>query len=219
MSKAKVGQTDSAYQAIKAMILKSQLTPGSFISEAELQGRLQFGRTPTREALIRLSCEDLVNIHPRKGIEINHISPRRLYDIYEIRQLVEPAFLRENFESIDADELSNYKSRFLESSRMLKTGGADAVYDATMVDADFHTFLMRPAGNQQYVDMMYKAFDYLTMVRVNVFFNRARFSDGITEHGELLDAIASHDVESSIRLLQIHLQKSYFSIMRDLSFV
>ncbi|MCK5750585.1 MAG: GntR family transcriptional regulator, partial [Oricola sp.] len=42
------------------MILRCELQPGATISDKTLGNKLDFGRTPIREALLRLSSERLV---------------------------------------------------------------------------------------------------------------------------------------------------------------
>lgn len=213
----KLGQTQLAYEDIKNMLLKNKLSPGTFVSEVALQNTLPYGRTPIREAFIRLSCEGLVNIHPRKGIEVANVSPRKLYDIYEIRQFVEPSFVQENFETLDKETLSAYYDRFTDSQQYLKNGKEDGVYLATQVDLEFHLALLSSSGNAHYKEMLKSFFDYMTMVRVAVTFNHKRFRDGLSEHKEIIDAIMKDDMDLTISLLREHLQASYFSIMRDFS--
>ncbi|MFP3855396.1 MAG: GntR family transcriptional regulator, partial [Anaerolineales bacterium] len=45
--------SEQAYQQIKLMIITLDLPPGSFVNEKELIERLDLGRTPIREALLR----------------------------------------------------------------------------------------------------------------------------------------------------------------------
>jgi DNA-binding GntR family transcriptional regulator len=51
---------DQAYDAVEALIVTLELAPGSVFSEAELSERVGIGRTPLREALLRLTAERLV---------------------------------------------------------------------------------------------------------------------------------------------------------------
>ena len=50
-------QSDRAYFAIRAMIVRAELAPGSLVSEADLMDTLGLGRTPIREALRTLANE------------------------------------------------------------------------------------------------------------------------------------------------------------------
>ena len=63
-------QAMRAYLALERMIVMLELEPGAAYTEAFLLDRLEFGRTPVREALQRLEWEGLVDIRPRAGIAI-----------------------------------------------------------------------------------------------------------------------------------------------------
>lgn len=65
-----VSRTAGAYLALERMIVMLELSPGDTYSEAHLLDRLDYGRTPMREALQRLEWEGLVEIRPRAGIAI-----------------------------------------------------------------------------------------------------------------------------------------------------
>ncbi len=69
--------TEKAYRELEELIVTLRLKPGEFLSEYALSNSLKIGRTPIREALQRLSREDLVTILPRKGILVSATDPRQ----------------------------------------------------------------------------------------------------------------------------------------------
>jgi DNA-binding GntR family transcriptional regulator len=81
--------TEKAYQELEERIVTLQLKPGEFISEYALSHDLKIGRTPIREALQRLSREDLVTILPRKGILVSETDPRKQLLVLEVRRELE----------------------------------------------------------------------------------------------------------------------------------
>jgi len=64
---------DQAYDALEAMISTLALKPGAPIVEAELIERTGLGRTPTREALMRLVSNGLIVQQPRRGLRVSEI--------------------------------------------------------------------------------------------------------------------------------------------------
>jgi hypothetical protein len=50
-----ISLTDQAYSRIEELIVTLQLPPGGAVSESEICAQTGFGRTPVREALMRLS--------------------------------------------------------------------------------------------------------------------------------------------------------------------
>ena len=71
------------------MIVTLQLAPGSVVSEAELTARLGLGRTPVREAVQRLAQERLVDVFPRRGIQVTTVDALALGDLGEVRLQLE----------------------------------------------------------------------------------------------------------------------------------
>ena len=62
---------DVAYDAIESLISTLQLEPGSQIVEAEIAERTGMGRTPVREALLRMSSIGLIVQQPRRGLLVS----------------------------------------------------------------------------------------------------------------------------------------------------
>lgn len=54
-------------------IIDMRLQPGEAISKKELCGRFEISRTPVREACLRLSFENLVEISPQCGTFVSTI--------------------------------------------------------------------------------------------------------------------------------------------------
>jgi len=73
LSQARCSLTILAYEKLEELIVTLKLKPGSSHSENNLQQLIGIGRTPVREALQRLSREGLVEILPRKGINITQV--------------------------------------------------------------------------------------------------------------------------------------------------
>ena len=65
--------SQAAYDMIRKKIVSLELAPGEVIDESGLREELNLGRTPIREALQRLSLEQLVTIIPRRGMFVTEI--------------------------------------------------------------------------------------------------------------------------------------------------
>jgi len=80
---------DQAYDAIESMIATLVLKPGAPIIEAELIERTGLGRTPTREALMRLVANGLIVQLPRRGLLVSDIQLAEHLDLLEARRVLE----------------------------------------------------------------------------------------------------------------------------------
>jgi DNA-binding GntR family transcriptional regulator len=80
---------DMAYEAIEAMISTLALPPGSPIVEAEISERIAIGRTPVREALMRLMSIGLIVQQPRRGLLVSPIDLANHLDAILTRRVLE----------------------------------------------------------------------------------------------------------------------------------
>ena len=86
-----------------------RLQPGEAISEKELCGRFEISRTPVREACLRLSFENLVEIFPQRGTFVSIIRRQDVRDDHFIREALETAtiqFAARHLTRKDKDNLS-----------------------------------------------------------------------------------------------------------------
>ena len=74
--KARIPFAEQAYSELKRQILTNELPHGSQFLEQEIAEQLSMSRTPTREAMVRLANEGLVEVRPRHGMRVLPISPK-----------------------------------------------------------------------------------------------------------------------------------------------
>ena len=75
-----------AYQLIRDLILQGKLLPGSRLMLADLEAKLNVGRGPIREALMRLDRSGLIRNLPYKGAVVAPLpTVREVRHIYELR--------------------------------------------------------------------------------------------------------------------------------------
>jgi len=80
---------DRAYRSLQGEIVTLGFRPGRVLRETELQQFLGFGRTPIREALLRLSAEGLVVMHAHQGTFVSETNIKDLGSIFEVRRPLE----------------------------------------------------------------------------------------------------------------------------------
>ncbi|MCV2361506.1 MULTISPECIES: GntR family transcriptional regulator [Roseateles] len=80
---------DQAYDKLESMISTLLLRPGAPIVESELIEHTGLGRTPTREALMRLVASGLIVQQPRRGLLVSDIRLAEHLDLLEARRVLE----------------------------------------------------------------------------------------------------------------------------------
>ena len=79
-----------AYRALRQKIVRLDFAPGDVLKEDELRDSLDLGRTPIREALLRLQREHFVTVIPRRGMFVSGIEVEELSLLFETRSVLEP---------------------------------------------------------------------------------------------------------------------------------
>lgn len=132
--------TFRAYQHIKQQVLTCQIRPGSMIYEGDAAEALGMSKTPVREALGMLAHEGYVEVRPRRGYVVTHITLSDVKEIYHLRRLLEP----------DAARLAaaNATDEQLERLRQLAGGTIEHDYAGRVRHAHlFHEALAEASGS------------------------------------------------------------------------
>ena len=80
---------DRAYTELRERIVTLRLPPGTTLREEALMAELGLGRTPLRDALKRLSLENLVVVEPRRATTVTHVDAADIIHISEVRAELE----------------------------------------------------------------------------------------------------------------------------------
>lgn len=92
MTKVKVPKaraTQVAYDMIEALIATLKLKPGQAIVEGDLIELIGLGRTPIREALMRLVAGGLIIQEPRRGLRVSDIRVAEHLTLIDTRRVLE----------------------------------------------------------------------------------------------------------------------------------
>ena len=206
--------SEQAYQQIKRMIITLELPPGSFINEKELRERIDFGRTPIREALLRLSLEQLVSIIPRRGIAVSDIALNDLQHLYEVRLSLESLAIR----------LATRRGRqqdWLEMEKALEQAlpGAEPIDNEVMiaVDEQCHHIIYRATGNR-FLENNASTL-YAASLRLWYYFiaEIGPMKEAMSEHHQMLKALRAGDEEKATRLMERHIRMFHQEIQEAMT--
>ncbi|MFZ7128585.1 MAG: GntR family transcriptional regulator [Desulfobacterales bacterium] len=78
-----------AYERICRNIITLQYEPGQILDEKHLMADLGLGRTPIREALLRLSCEGWIEMQPNRGAVVPSITLQGTRAMFEAMKILE----------------------------------------------------------------------------------------------------------------------------------
>jgi DNA-binding GntR family transcriptional regulator len=193
---------DRAYVELRDRIVTLRIPPGAPIDEDALGQELKMGRTPVREAIKRLSLENLVTVFPRRGTFASEINITDLAHISDVRRQLESHAAYRAAQRItegQRDELAELLEQLAGSQ------GSDDLEQLMALDARVHRFIYRCAGNPFMEETLARYFNlslriwYLVIDRLPDLFAR------VHEHDDLLHAIADGDADGARQILAEHI--------------
>src|SRR3546814_9746613 len=95
----KARATEMAYDAIEGLIATLKLEPGQAIVENDLVELTGLGRTPIREALMRLVAAGLIEQQPRRGMRVSDIHVAEHLVLIDTRRVLEQLIAAEDRKS------------------------------------------------------------------------------------------------------------------------
>jgi DNA-binding GntR family transcriptional regulator len=186
-----------AYAVLKGRIIRCELAPGERLTEARLVLELGLGKTPIREALVRLIHDGLIRNMPRHGYEVTPLTLADVEDLFRLRLILEPAAI-----GLAAGRIDPALRTRLQALCRVESYALD---DPRSVDAyrranhEFHVLVARASGSRRLAD----AIERLEEESDRVFNLGLRFRDrGETvrlDHERILGALVAGDGEAARR--------------------
>ncbi len=194
----KVSQTGGAYLRLKAMIISGEIDPADQIDANSLVDVLEFGRTPIREALLRLQTEGIVKIVPKRGVQIVKLSADDLTEIYQVISAVEIEAVRLlTMQRPSVDQLGRLVDA---AERMLRAAESDQREAWILSDEAFHRGILELTPNKRLRDVGLLHRDlapraHFVAIRL---LQSGSLLTSAKQHRKLIDLIAGGDVHQAI---------------------
>tara|TARA_R110002167_G_scaffold30531_17_gene101079 strand:- start:605 stop:1333 length:729 start_codon:yes stop_codon:yes gene_type:complete len=147
----KPSQTDDAYARLKGMIISGEIGPADQIDARKLADGHKLGRTPVREALLRLQTEGIVRIVPKRGVQIVTLSADDITEIYQIISAVEIEAVR--LLTLTTPSKQDLSPLAAATERMTAAAKADDREAWVSADEDFHRGLLKLNPNRRLCDV------------------------------------------------------------------
>lgn len=145
-------QAARAHAAIRRKIVTCELRPGSVVNERALMEALDFGRTPVREALLRLASERLVVFKANQSIQVAPVGFEEVRELYEVRLHSERLAWRLWLHNRSDEDVERLAHCFDMADALIDAG---RMTDVVNLDFDFHAFAWRNAGNRFLAQHLY----------------------------------------------------------------
>jgi DNA-binding GntR family transcriptional regulator len=198
----------SIFTTLREEILSGVLRPDSKINLRGLCERFDVAFSPVREALNRLSSQNLVSQTDRRGFKVAPISLEELSDITRARCLTNEIALRASIAEGDADweeEVLVSFHRLLRTPRDDRSPGAS---EWTQAHRRFHTALLAACGSDRLVAYCDQLFDAAERYRLIGLSAGGNWGDADSEHRAIMQATVDRKADEAVALLCAHFEKT-----------
>ncbi len=205
---------EQVYRRIKERIISCEMLPGSVVSEDSLASEFGTSRTPIREALLRLQREHLIDIYPRQGTFVSPISVQDIYEIYQIRLLLEPKIARISSRRMDRGVLEQFLKLFTTMDM-----GSISFKDWFQYDRDLHDYIVECTQNKHLIEMYRVVMDQNQRMRILAGRLPKRIESTNQEHIAIIQAFLSQDEERIEQVMSAHILASRDAVLKLEGFI
>lgn len=203
---------DLATHKLAQSIVSGELAQGQKLNEAELAERYGMGRGPLREALRHLEGMRLVKRTPNAGARVVVLDRKTMADLYAVREALEGMACRIAASQMSDDEIAQLAALLDRHEAQIKKQGGK-VYAQSEGDLDFHYQIARGSRNQMLMDLLgSEQYQLLRMCRHRTSRLAQRTLPALSQHRQIVDALANRDGELAELLMRRHIQGAWRSI-------
>jgi DNA-binding GntR family transcriptional regulator len=197
------------YVALRDAIVRGQLEPGQRLSENTLAAEMGVSRTPIREGLSLLREDRLVETVPQLGSFVARVDPAAIGDAQFIRESLECAAIRLSAKVAGEADIAELEENLQNQDRAIVQGDLDAFY---LLDDSFHHALCDLSGHRSVWTVSERAKAHLNRIRRLSLGMPNYLEEMLSEHRQVLEAVASHDPTQAEKHLRAHLR----TVLREL---
>jgi DNA-binding GntR family transcriptional regulator len=176
------------YEYLREELKSKRMEPGKFISMNQVMKELEISRTPLRDALLQLQAEGFVTFYPQRGILINKLSEKDIYDMYEMLGALDSTLFLRVFDQIGDREINRMKEI---NEEMISTVKNEQLNLYFSLNTQFHNEYLKLSTNKY-------ALDQINILRQRLF--------DFGKQGDWIDSIRKLNYDEHIILIG-HLEK------------
>jgi DNA-binding GntR family transcriptional regulator len=190
------------FSFLRDRIVRSDLAPGTRLSEVEIAAHYNTSRQPVREAFIKLSEAGLIEIRPQRGSFVRRIDIASVLAAQFVREAVEADIVR-----AAAERITDEQARELDSILAAQRDGVDGAPSAFMaLDETFHRTIATIAGQGA-------GWGFLESLRIQM--DRVRHLSAsqlprealVVQHTEIAEVIKAGDADGAEQKMRQHLRR------------
>jgi GntR family transcriptional regulator, carbon starvation induced regulator len=207
----------SVHARLRHDILRGVFRPGEKLPIDALCARYGIGATPLREALNRLSAEDLVSRVDQRGFRVAPVSLADLEELTKTLCWIGSLGLREAIRNGDAA----WEEAVLLAAHRLSRVEREGTEGYSSFNPEwearhraYHLTLISACGSRWLVDFYALLLDRNTRYRYLAFADASERRDAEAEHRAITDAVLARDADHAAEAAEKHMRRTAESVAR-----
>ena len=208
MENIQLSVTENIFKKIKYDIVFGNLEPNQKLKLNLLQKEYNVSISILREVLNRLCGDGFIIYKVQKGFFVSPISKKDLYEIADLRIILETHALEISIKNKDYEweaELLGAYHKLNHAENELEKNNLNAKSLWTKYDAEFHQMLIKKCNSLNLIRIHEVIFD--KYLRYQLLILKYRGKDSIKEHKDLLDYSLISNIQKAQNTLRNHIKK------------
>jgi DNA-binding GntR family transcriptional regulator len=201
---------EQAYQKLRDQIITLELRPGAQIIESRLEQELSIGRTPVREALLRLVNEGFLIAVPGRGFYVREITLESVRALFEAVMIIERGGIVLSVQRASAKEILELEEVHNSLQKAMSQG---KYLQVTLLNSRFHRIIHQASCNNFLISSLYNLepqyhrLAYLCFSENSELNNlSAHFDKVIADHDGLIKCLKERDESAAVDIITTHIR-------------
>lgn len=192
--------SETAYQAIKNMIVAHRFASGLRVNVEKLVRELGVSRPPVWEAIRRLEQEGVLKKIPNRGVFMIENTLEKLFEQVQLRGSLDTLAGKLACSRINESVLLQMSRHLVDQLETIESGDLSAY---SSLDLQFHRLIYEASGNVSLKKLFELIILQMTIVppRMDIF---SRLPSIFTTHQEMLDGLATRNEERVCAAVEVH---------------
>lgn len=195
----------SIYDVLRDDIVSLRLRPGTFFSIKDICETYGIGRSPGRDALIRLEQEGLITFLPQRGTMVSPLDLERIDNERFIRKSIEENVLKDFIGMFSPSVILKLENSVMEQKELYQQRDFRGFFEA---DVRFHSMFYQEADREYCESVIEKECgNYKRMRLLALMLDGKIVKHTIEEHEAMIGAISTRDLDKLMFWFSMHVDR------------
>jgi DNA-binding GntR family transcriptional regulator len=200
-----------AYRVIQDKIITMEFEPGQYLDEKQVVKQLGIGRTPIREALLRLASESLVDTQPNKGFIVRPLMVQDIKAVFEALRIFD---LGAASLAVHQDS-TKYLALMQEAHQAVEVAIQSSDYlSLVWANHDFHMYFAQCSANTYLLRALRDVHNEVNRLAYLSYGGKGGLNGHLSEHyqsvcrehEQIMDALKNKDLDLLKKTIRDHIQ-------------